>query len=115
MQNWDAWDFIFRYIEIHQTDFDNFHFSIAPRGHDMIGAPIAAWTGWSKSRVMAVVHSLSSKVINEAHATRIRGEGVGNASYDLPGGAKVHLSGNDEGIHVILNSADAERMMQQKE
>jgi len=63
---------------------------------------------------MVLVNSLSTQVAYDIHKGRIYGEGTGNASFDLPGGAIIHVSGGGDGLHMILNSADEEQRMLRK-
>jgi hypothetical protein len=47
---------------------------------------------------------------NEFHSLGY-GQGTGIASYNLPGGAIIHVSSDGDGLHMILNSADEEQRM----
>src|ERR1700730_6076877 len=41
---------LFRYIELAQSDFPEIDVNVALRYNNIIAAPIAAWTGWPRSR-----------------------------------------------------------------
>jgi hypothetical protein len=107
-------DSVFRSMEIERDVFAEFDTAVARRESNMIGASIWAWTGWTKARVIVLVNSLSTQVAYDIHKGRIYGEGTGNASFDLPGGAIIRVSGGGDGLHMILNSADEERRMLRK-
>jgi len=107
-------DSVFRSMEIQPTAFIEFEAPVARREFNIIEAAIAAWTGWTKARVVGLVSSLSAQVVDDMHKGRIYGEGAGNASYNLPGGAIVHISNGGDGFHMILNSADGESRVQGK-
>jgi hypothetical protein len=105
---------VFRSMEIEPDVFTEFDTSVAQRESNMIGASIWAWTGWTKDRVIALVNSLSTQVAYDIHKGRIYGEGTGKASFNLPGGAIIRISGGGDGLHMILNSADEEQRMLRK-
>ena len=63
---------------------------------------------------MVLVNSLNTQVADDMRKGRIYGEGRGNASFDLPGGAIIRVSGGGNGLHMILNSADEEQRMLRK-
>jgi hypothetical protein len=107
-------DAMFRSMEIEPDVFAEFDVAVAQRESNMIGASIRAWTGWTKARVMVLVNSLNTQVADDMRKGRIYGEGRGNASFDLPGGAIIRVSGGGNGLHMILNSADEEQRMLRK-
>jgi len=110
--NFECKDSVFLSMEIQPTEFTESKRLIVQRETKIIEAAIAAWTGWTKRRVVSVVDSLMSEVVTDMHKGRIYGEGTGTASYNLPGGAVVHVSSGGDGLHMILNSPDEEKRMQ---
>ena len=102
-------DSVFVSMEIQPTDFIDV---VVQRESSVIEAAIAAWTGWTKRRAVSLVNGLSAGVTDDMHTGRIYGAGTGSISYNLPGGAVVHLSNDGYGLHLILNSADEEQHMQ---
>jgi hypothetical protein len=107
-------DSVFRSMEIEPDVFAEFDTAVAQRESNMIGASIWAWTGWTKARVIVLVNSLSTQVAYDIHKGKIYGEGTGNASFDLPGGAIIRVSGGGDGLHMILNSAVEEQRVLRK-
>lgn len=105
---------MFLYMELQQTDISAHDATLARRGNNVIGAAIAAWTGWPKSRVMGLVNSLNAQIADDMREGKIYGEETGRASYDLLGGAKVHVSNGENGIRMTLISADGEQRIQPK-
>jgi hypothetical protein len=110
--NLECKDSTFLAMEIQPTGFTEPKAVIVKRELDIIEAAIAAWTGWTKTRVMTLVNRLSVEVVDDMHKGRVYGEGTGNTSYGLPGGAVVHVSSSKDGFQMILNSPDEEQRTQ---
>jgi hypothetical protein len=99
---------VFVSMETQPTVFTELKASVVQREFNVMEAAIAAWTGWAKTRVVSLVNGLTAEVANDMHKGTIYGEGTGSTSYNLPGGAIVHVSSGGSGFNMILNSADEE-------